>query len=82
MQLLKEKNFRAMRAWVAEHIEIEFDALIRRLFDFGREYFEPVFIPQLVLILNDYQYKHTMVIDKEINTVAMLTEIMLKGNFK
>jgi hypothetical protein len=23
-----------------------------------------------------------MVIDKEINTVAMLTEIMLKGNFK
>jgi DNA polymerase III delta prime subunit len=82
LKFLKEKNFRAMRTWVAEHLEIEFDSLIRRLFDFGRDYFDPSFIPQLVLILNEYQYKHVIVVDKEINTVAMLTEVMLNGVFK
>jgi DNA polymerase III delta prime subunit len=82
LKILKEKNFRAMRVWVAEHVELEFEALIRKLFDFGKDYFEPVFIPQLVLLINEYQYKHSMVIDKEINTVAFLTELMLKGSFK
>jgi DNA polymerase III delta prime subunit len=79
---LKEKNFKVMRIWVAEHIELEFESLIRRLFEMGRDYFEPAFIPQLVLLLNEYQYKHAFVVDKEINTVALLTEIMLKGVFK
>lgn len=82
IKILKEKNFRSMRIWVAEHVELEFESLIRRLFDFGKDYFEPAFIPQLVLMINEYQYKHSMVIDKEINTVAFLTELMLKGTFK
>ena len=82
IKILKEKNFRSMRTWVAEHVELEFESLIRRLFDFGKDYFEPAFIPQLVLMINEYQYKHSMVIDKEINTVAFLTELMLKGTFK
>ena len=82
LKILKEKNFKSMRTWVAEHAELEFESLIRRLFDFAKDYFEPAFIPQLVLMINDYQFKHSMVIDKEINTVAFLTELMLKSSFK
>jgi len=79
---LKEKNFRSMRVWVGEHLEVEFETLIRRFYDFSKDFFQPSFVPQLILILNEYQFKHASVIDKEINTVAMLTEIMLKGQFK
>ena len=39
-------------------------------------------IPQLVLILADYQYKNAFVADHEINIVACLTEIMANVNFK
>ena len=39
-------------------------------------------IPQLVIILADYQYKNAFVADREVNMVACLTEIMLEVNFK
>ena len=33
-------------------------------------------IPQLVLIIADYQYKNAFVADHELNMVACMTEIM------
>ena len=39
-------------------------------------------VPQLVLILADYQYKNAFVADHELNTVACLTEIMANVKFK
>jgi hypothetical protein len=39
-------------------------------------------IPQLVLILADYQYKNAFVADHELNAVACLTEIMANVKFK
>ena len=39
-------------------------------------------IPQLVLILADYQYKDAFVADHELNTVACMTEIMMQVKFK
>jgi hypothetical protein len=42
---------------------------------------KPQSIPQLVLILAEYDYKEGHVMDKEINTVAMLTTIMSEVEF-
>jgi hypothetical protein len=39
-------------------------------------------IPQLVLILADYQHKAAFVADKELNIVACMTEIMGSLKFK
>jgi len=41
----------------------------------------PQSIPQLVLILADYQYKNAFVADHELNTVACLTEVMAQVEF-
>jgi len=41
----------------------------------------PAHIPQLVLILADYQYKNAFVADHELNTVACMTEIMSEVEF-
>jgi hypothetical protein len=38
-------------------------------------------IPQLVLILADYQYKNAFVADHELNIVACLTEVMANVQF-
>jgi hypothetical protein len=43
---------------------------------------EPTTIPQLVLVLADYQYKAAFVADQEINIMAALTEVMANCKFK
>ena len=42
---------------------------------------QPQSIPQLVLILADYQHKDAFVADHELNMVACMVEIMAGVNF-
>ena len=79
---LKEKNFKKMRQWVTNNMDQEPVAIIRMLYDNMSEFVDNQSIPQLVLILADYQYKDAFVADHELNMVAMMTEIMAQVNFK
>jgi replication factor C small subunit len=74
---MKDKSFTNVRKWVGENIDNEPTALFRRFYDQASERMKPQSIPQLVLILADYQYKHAFAADQEINLVACLTEIMM-----
>ena len=56
--------------------------MFRNLYDNAKDIVEQTSIPQLVLILADYQYKAAFVADQEINTMAALTEIMAQVKFK
>ena len=82
MNHLKLKDFRKMRQWVADNIDIEPTAMFRKIYDSSTEYVNPQSIPQLILILADYQYKDSFVADHELNMVACLTEIMAGVEFK
>ena len=79
---LKAKNFTEVRKWVGKNSDIESTELFRKLYDKAIDYLELGSIPQLVLILADYQYKAAFVADREINTMAALTEIMGQLKFK
>lgn len=74
--LLKGKEFTKMRKWVVDHLDNDGAGLRRVLYDKVSPLMLPESIPQLVLHLAEYDYKEAHVIDKEINTVAMLTMIM------
>jgi len=78
---LKDKNFKEMRKWVVNNIDTDASAIFRGLYDNANTYIEPQSIPQLVLILADYQYKHAFVADHELNVVACLTEVMANVKF-
>ena len=82
MNHLKVKDFRKMRQWVADNIDIEPAAMFRKIYDSSTEYVNPQSIPQLILTLADYQYKDSFVADHELNMVACLTEIMAGVEFK
>ena len=82
MQDLKTKNFKKMRKWVTDNIDVESAKLFRLIYDNMSDYVEPSSIPQLVLILADYSYKDSFVADHELNVVACMTEIMSSINFK
>ena len=79
---LKIKDFRKMRSWVANNIDVEPSVIFRKLYDNMNDYVEASSIPQLVLILADYQYKNSFVADHELNTVACLTEVMAGVKWK
>lgn len=81
VKLLKDKDFKKMRTWVVNNMDMDATAIFRSLYDQSTTYIKPQSIPQLVLILADYQYKHAFVADHELNVVACLTEIMANVEF-
>jgi len=82
MKTLKDKDFKGMRQWVVNNIDTEPQAIFRKIYDSMNEYIVPQSIPQLVLILADYQYKNAFVADHELNVVACMTEVMANVEFQ
>lgn len=76
-KLLKVKDFTSMRKWVATNSSMDANMLFRKLYDVSTETMQSESIPELVLILAEYQYKAAFVVDQEINTAACLTKIMM-----
>ena len=79
---LKDKNFTEVRKWVAKNGDSDSINIFRQLYDTASTHLEAGSIPQLVLILSDYQYKAAFVADHELNMMAALTEIMAQCKFK
>jgi hypothetical protein len=79
---LKNKDFKKMRAWVVNNIDVDASAIFRGIYDRMVDSVQPTSIPQLVLILADYQYKNAFVADHELNIVACMTEVMSNVEFK
>jgi hypothetical protein len=82
IKLLKEKDFTEVRKWVSKNSDSDTTSLFRELYDSAATTIEPNSVPQLVLILADYQYKAAFVADHELNIMAALTEIMAQCKFK
>jgi|TARA_R110000772_G_scaffold51910_9_gene119143 DNA polymerase III delta prime subunit len=79
---LKIKDFKSMRSWVTNNTDIDSSVIFRRIYDTLYDFAQPQSIPAIILILADYQYKVGFVADKELNTVACLTEIMASSEWK
>ena len=79
---MREKDFGKMRKWVVEHLDNDGVMIRRSLYDKAFDLLEAESIPELILLLNKYDYQEGFCADKEVNTVAMLTESMASLSFK
>lgn len=79
---MKAKNYSNVRKWVGENSDVDCNVLFRKFYDEAAAMFKPQSVPQLVLILADYQYKAAFVADPEINLAACMAEIMVQCEFK
>lgn len=79
VQSLKSKDFKAMRGWVSNNAE-DSSIIFRKLYDNLTD--QVTSVPELVILLADYQYKAAFVADQELNLVACLLEIMATQDFK
>ena len=82
MSILKDKNFRKMRKWVVDNIDLEPSAVFRKVYDTVYDYVTPASIPEVIVTLAEYQYKDAFVADHELNTVACLTQVMASADWK
>ena len=82
IESLKDKNFTNMRKWVANNMDVESRVIYRKIYDAMTDFLQPASIPQVVLILAQYQYYDSFVADHELNVVACMTEIMASAEFK
>ena len=69
-----------MRQWVANNVDSDPQCIFRFIFD--SLVTEISTVPQMVLLIADYQDKSAFVADQEINLIACLTEIMASVKFK
>ena len=82
IKFMKEKDFTEVRKWVGKNSDTDSVSLFRQLYDSASTIMEPASIPQLILILAEYQYKAAFVADHELNNMAAMTEIMANCKFK
>ena len=82
IKALKDKDFKAGRAWVVNNIDCEPAAIFRKIYDNMTEHANPDSIPNIVVILANYQYKDAFVADHELNLVACITELMACAEWK
>jgi DNA polymerase III delta prime subunit len=78
---LKEKDFTSVRKWIAS-ADADAPSLFRHLYDNALNVLDPSSIPQLIIIIADYQFKSAFVADQEINTMSAMVEIMSSCKFK
>ena len=78
---LKSKNFGAIRKWVAENLDNDPHILYRKIYDVLLTKIEPTSVPDMVLVIADYVYKSSFVVDQEINLLACLTELFGRCQF-
>lgn len=80
---IKARKFIEIRKWVTNNPDIDFHSLVKMLFDKMLDWgIVGDSLPDLVVILADYDYKRSFVMNPEIHTVAMLTNIMTDIQFK
>lgn len=79
---LKEKKFTEMRNWIGKNLSGNGLDIIDRLFQTADQYLVPASVPQMILILAEYQRNSAFVSNHELNISACLTEIMSSCNYK
>ena len=73
---MRDRRFGDVRKWIARNADIEPASLYRRFYDKADTLVTKKSIPQMVLILGEYQHRAAFVADPEINTAACFAELM------
>jgi DNA polymerase III delta prime subunit len=79
---IKAKSFKDIRKWVGLNANSDPNKILRDIYDKLNDILKPESVPTAILLLGKYQYQSAFVADQEINTMAMLIEIMLECEVK
>lgn len=81
MGYMKKKDFSSCRKWIMQNIDLNTSEFFRKLYDELYTTLKPNSIPQAILIIAEYQYKSAFAADQEINTMALIVQLMMECEF-
>lgn len=80
---LKARQFTEARKWVAEHSDVDSDALYTSLYDALPDYLNgSASLAAAIIVLAEYQFKEAFVANSEINRVAAIAQLMAECSWK
>jgi len=78
---IKAKDFKKVRSWIVNNLDADTSSICRGIYDEMNGVVKPTSIPQLIVYLNECQYKAAFVADHELNLAACMVEIMMEVEF-
>ena len=78
---MKSKDFVACRKWVIQNLDLNTADFFKRLYTELYTALKQNSIPQAILIIAEYQYKSAFAADQEINTMALIVQLMMDCEF-
>lgn len=78
---MKNKDFASCRKWVMQNLDLNTTEFFKRLYTELYSALKPGSVPQAILIIAEYQYKSAFAADQEINTMAMVVQLMMDCEF-
>jgi len=78
---MKKKDFVDCRKWVVQNLDLNTADFFKRLYTELYTALKPSSIPQAILIIAEYQHKAAFAADQEINTMALLVQLMMDCEF-
>lgn len=79
---MRARSFDECRKWVARNSDIDQQVVLRAVYDHLRMKLTPDSICDMAVYIAEYSYRIPFVADQEINTVACITQIWLKAQWK
>lgn len=79
---LKKQDFNALRKWVIVHEDMDATAFYRMLAEQCPRYVVDENLPEVIITLGDYNGRSGWCADQQLNSLAVLTELMANGRFK
>ena len=81
LSFMKSKDFASCRKWVVQNLDLNTTEFFKRLYTELYTALKSNSIPQAILIIAEYQYKSAFAADQEINTMALVVQIMMECEF-
>jgi DNA polymerase III delta prime subunit len=81
ISFMKSKDFTSCRKWVIQNLDLNTTEFFKKLYTELYIALKPSSIPQAILIIAEYQYKSAFAADQEINTMALIVQIMMECEF-
>jgi replication factor C small subunit len=78
---MKNKDFVSCRKWVVQNLDLNTSDFYKRLYTELYTSLKNPSIPQAILIIAEYQYKSAFAADQEINTMALIVQLMMDCEF-
>lgn len=78
---MKGKDFASCRKWVVQNLDLNTAEFYKRLYTEMYTSLKQSSIPQAILIIAEYQHKAAFAADQEINTMALIVQLMMDCEF-